>query len=119
MEQPEMGTAFAAMDLSSSQHFGVHCQHDRRGLLPITLNRTTMAVFREFSNENPLRFLGFLWDFLPITLLTIGIIAVWMVLDHLPRVKVLHWQARKEALVSGSLLVVAAVLSMGCVRGTF
>ena len=84
-----------------------------------TLNRTTMAVFREFSNENPLRFLGFLWDFLPITLLTIGIIAVWMVLDHLPRVKVLHWQARKEALVSSSLLVVAAVLSMGCVRGTF
>ena len=84
-----------------------------------TLNRTTMAVFREFSNENPLRFLGFLWDFLPITLLTIGIIAVWMVLDHLPRVKVLHWQARKEALVSSSLLVVAAVLSMGGVRGTF
>ena len=36
-----------------------------------TLNRTTMAVFREFSNETPLRFLV-LWDFLPITLPRFG-----------------------------------------------
>ena len=108
-----MGTAFAAMDLLYSQHFGLIANMTDVVYFRFTLNRTTMAVFREFSNENPLRFLGFLWDFLPITLLTIGIIAVWMVLDHLPRVKVLHWQARKEALVSSSLLVVAAVLSMG------
>ena len=29
------GQQFAAMDLLYSQPFGVHCQHDRRGLLPI------------------------------------------------------------------------------------
>lgn len=84
-----------------------------------TLNRTTMAVFREFSNENPLRFFGFLWDFLPITLLTLALLTLWYALDLIPQLRPLVWKMRKEAVVSTLLLVVCGVLSFGGVRGSF
>lgn len=84
-----------------------------------TLNRTTMAVFREFSNENPFRFFGFLWDFLPITLLTLSLIALWNALDRIPQLRVLGWKACKEAMVSTALFLVCGVLAFGSVRGTF
>lgn len=84
-----------------------------------TLNRTTMTVFREFSNENPLRFLGFLWDFPLITLIALLLIVMWVMLDRVPQQRVLSWKARKEAVVSGGVLVMSAVGCFGAVRGTF
>lgn len=53
-----------------------------------TLRRTTMAVFDEFGEENPLRFLRMLWDYWPMTLLAVALVALVVFVDrYLPRPK--------------------------------
>ena len=45
-----------------------------------TLQRTTMAVFSEFQNENPTNFLHFIWDYWYITLIVAALIVlvIWI-----------------------------------------
>lgn len=48
-----------------------------------TLRRTTLSVLDEFANEDPFAFLYFLVDYWPITLSTLGFIALWILLYRL------------------------------------
>ena len=51
-----------------------------------TLKRTTLAVFEEFGGENPLQFLRFFVDYWGITLLGIGLIILFCIIEgKLPR----------------------------------
>ena len=53
-----------------------------------TLKRTTLAVFEEFGDENPLQFLRFFVDYWGITLLGIGLIILFCIIEgKLPRPK--------------------------------
>ena len=46
-----------------------------------TLKRTTLAVFEEFGDENPFQFLRFFVDYWGITLLGIGLIILFCIID--------------------------------------
>lgn len=43
-----------------------------------TTRRTTLDVLREFSNENPLHFLRFFWDYWGVTLIGLVCIVLWV-----------------------------------------
>lgn len=47
-----------------------------------TGRRTSLDVLEEFAHEDTLGFVRLLWSFLPITLITIGLIVLWIWLDR-------------------------------------
>lgn len=59
-----------------------------------TLRRTSLSVFSEFGNDHPLGFVRFVWEYWPITLFTLAIIALWIYLYGIVR-------ARSEEAFSG------------------
>lgn len=50
-----------------------------------TLRRTATNVFSDFANDNPLGFVRFVWEYWPITLTTLAIIALWIYLYKVVR----------------------------------
>jgi len=84
-----------------------------------TLNRTTMAVFREFAHDNAWRFLRFPVDY-PLPTLLFGVIAlIWWALYRIFALRPQQVSCRRRLLIGSTAIVVACVLSFGAVRGGY
>ena len=82
-----------------------------------TLRRTTMAVFEEFGEENPFRFLRMLWDYWPMTLLAVALVALVIFVDRrLPRPKV-RPRGKVLPLYFSSTFLLAIAIYMSIVGG--
>lgn len=85
-----------------------------------TGKRTTLDVFTEFANENPLSFLGFFTSYWQITLTGIVLIALWIYLYRLVKPnKEALLQGWRFYLTSSLYLILVAVLVVGGLRGGF
>ena len=84
-----------------------------------TLNRTTMAVFREFAHDNAWRFLRFPIDY-PLPTLLFGVIAlIWWGLYRLFALRPLQMSCRHRLLIGSAAIVAAGTLCFGAVRGGY
>ena len=84
-----------------------------------TLNRTTMAVFREFAHDNAWRFLRFPVDY-PLPTLLFGVIAlIWWALYRLFVLRPLQMSCRRRLFIGSAAIVAAGTLSFGAVRGGY
>ena len=84
-----------------------------------TLNRTTMAVFREFAHDNAWRFLRFPIDY-PLPTLLFGVIAlIWWALYRLFVLRPLQVSCRRRLLIGSAAIVAAGTLCFGAVRGGY
>ncbi len=89
-----------------------------------TGRRTTVAVFKEFKDENPIRFLRFFWDYLPLTLIGLSLIVLWIFLyNRLERriLGVYAWKVSGKVYygIKSFLLLILIYLSIGAIRGSF
>lgn len=84
-----------------------------------TGKRTTLDVFAEFQNENPLNFLRFFGDYWHLTLIGIALIALWLWLYHLAKPNTAPlYRAWGFYLSSVFALIASAVLAAFGIRGS-
>lgn len=83
------------------------------------MRRTSSSVFHEFANENPLQFVRFIWDYWGITLITLGLIALWVWLYGRvrPRAEPSKLSPMRYYLLHGAALVGCVVLFVMGIRG--
>ena len=86
-----------------------------------TLKRTTLAVFEEFGDENPLQFLRFFVDYWGVTLLGIGLIILFCIIEgKLPRPKQRPTERMWAFYLTSLVLLVGSIyLSIVAGRGGF
>lgn len=85
-----------------------------------TGGRTTLSVFSEFSNENPLHFLRFFIDYWHLTLTGLVLIALWVWLYRLVKpAQALPLRTLPFYTLSTLTLALATYLSIGGLRGGF
>ncbi len=90
-----------------------------------TGRRTSLTVFSEFKNENPLSFLHFFVDYYPITLIGLGLIALWLYLyQRVEQIGKSNFSTKPKASLPYYLsrvfsLLLIGYLSFGAMRGSF
>lgn len=85
-----------------------------------TLKRTTFSVFSEFSNENPLSFIRFIWDYWYVSLLIIALIYLMVFAYNAVKVssppKMIWYKYYSFSLITMAIVV---ILCIGGMRGGF
>lgn len=83
--------------------------------------RTSLAVFEEFGNENPLNFVHFLWSYWGITLTTLTIVVLWAWCYRRIRVGQSRWLRSPLVHYPVALLCSAGCIALmiGAMRGGF
>lgn len=85
-----------------------------------TAKRTTLDVFTEFANENPLGFLNFFTNYWQITLIGIALIMAWVWAYRLLKPNAMPiLSAWRFYAASLGAMVLVAVLAIGGIRGNY
>lgn len=84
-----------------------------------TLNRTSMAVFREFANDNPFRFIRLLIDYPVPAILFVLIASVWIWLYQRAVIRPLLLPCSARLLATTGIAIITGGLCFGAVRGGY